>query len=538
MTKIHPRSTSLIVTAGAASTLVLAVITVFKAAESDAEVEIAPMVLGNIFTEGAEPSVEIESAAESAIWTVADYWGREVAAGELVFDDDSDKARLRLPLDASGHYKLAVRPGDGDESATAYTELALTPDTDRAGAGRDDFVYGAQTHFGHGWDTRLAALAVRIGVERVRDAQQWQEIETAENVYDFSVLEGRYQNYMDELDEHGLDQITEFGLYNANHDDGATPHTDAGRAAFAAFVGEVMDHYGDQIKQVGVLNEPNLPKFGDVGDGPADARPDYYAKLAEVVYEAVKRKRPDVTVAAPEVAAGHQGTDTWMPWLEEFFANDGLDHLDVLALHPYQKGCGDAKWCPPEEGVVQDMAAVRDLMDEYGAGDVPIWATEAGWRADQVSEREQSAYLPRLYVLAQEAGVESLSWYNLADHASGPFGLVRGDDDPLGDYTPRPSYVAYSVMTDQLAGLDYDGRDDSPADVRSYRYEGHGDDVRVMWSPEREQDVRIAVDDPVKVTDTMGVTHTLEPQNGLVTVPLGGDVVYVHCGNCPIETGK
>ncbi|TDE09856.1 glycosyl hydrolase [Jiangella asiatica] len=492
------------------------------AAAEPVTVTIGHTTPGNVFASDAVPSFDVSTAAPQVSWTAHDYWGQEVATGTTPTVDGH--AHLRVEVDVPGYFELRVEAADTEAAEAVETSFAVLAPASRSAT--DPVRFGVQTHFAHGWDPGIIVpLLTNIGVQTVRDAQQWQLIETSPGGYDFGVEDGRFEEYMEALAEHSVEPLINFGLYNPNHDGGATPYTEEGRQAFARFVQEVLAHYGDQIGQVGVYNEPNSLKFGDRGDGPADARPDYHADLAQAVYEAVQEVRPDVNVVAPELLAKTQDFADGLPWLEEYLRAGGADALDVVSLHPY-RAC-----CTPET-LPDDIADVRRLMDENGAADAPIWFSELGWptndKSEHTTERAQAQYLPRSYVLAFSAGVERFYWYNFMDHNSGPFGLLRRPGDPRGDYTPKPSYVAYGVMTAQLSGLSYEGPERAPDGVRSHRFGDGTTTVRTMWAPDADTPVRLMTNKPIQVTDTMGVTRTITPYRGSVSLTLTGDPLYVR----------
>lgn len=108
------------------------------------------------------------------------------------------------------------------------------------------------------------------------------------------------------------------------------------------------------------------------------------------------------------------------------------------------------------------------------------------------------------------------------------FGIIRYATDPVGRYTPKPAYVAYSVVTRQLDGTTYvKDDDDLPDGVRSCVFEDStGTPTRVMWSPGKRQDVTLDVDQPVEVTDLTGSSAHYGAR-GQVSLTLGDDVVYV-----------
>lgn len=491
-------------------------------------VEIGQTELGNVFVRDARPTFEVTTSASEVNWKIRDYWGGQVSSGTLAVPGAS--ATLKPPLGRNGYYELDVSVGGG---GSAQTTFAIVPPEGRAGV--EDFVFGMQSHFGQasgGWNAAVTPLIATAGVEAVRDAQPWQIIEVDKGVYDFTVQNGRFETYMAELKKHGIEPVSAFGLANDNYDNGATPHSTEGHRAFGRFAAEVLKHYGDQVQRAGVYNEPNLLKFGDYGDGPADALPENYFKLLRATHNAIDAERPDVTVAGPELAAGVGRVGTWKPWLEEFFQLGGLDYLDVVSVHPYRIG-------NQPEGLAGHLNHVRELMDQYGGGNKPLWITEQGWPTDRVSKEEQASVLPRTYVLGIAAGVERFNWYNFMDTGRNSFGVIHGGNDPLGRFVPKPSFVAFTVMTKQLSGTTYQARDKAPAGVHSHRFGTNARPLRVMWSQDGNQNVSLKTQEPVRVSDAMGATRTLEPVNGQVSLTLTDNVTYVRGNiNAIVQGGK
>lgn len=485
-------------------------------ADAQATLDIEQTTIGNVFDKGQVPAFDVSTSESEISWTVHDHWGSKVGTGTEQVSNGS--IQLKPAPNAVGYYELTVTAGDGDAAKSAETRYAVMPPVERSDA--DNFTYAMQTHFAHGWSRELIGLMDKLGVESARDAQQWQSIETGKGQYDFGVFEGRYEKYMAKLEEHGIDPFTQFGIYNANYDNGATPHTEEGQLAYGAFVQEVLSHYGEQIKGIGVYNEPNQGKFGDHGDGPADAQPGNYFNLLKRTDQSIDRQ--NITVAGPELAAGATRHDAWYPWLKKFFELGGLDYLDVVTVHPYRDRC-----CPPAHKLEEDLADIRELMKQHGGGNKPIWFTEQGWSSNLVSPETQAAYVPQSITLARSHGVERHYWNALMDVQNGSYGLLRWGKSPYGPFVPKPAYVSYAVMVNQLAAKPFETTDDTPPGVTSLRFGSGNQATRVMWAPDRPRDVALSTQQPLRVTDLMGKTRTLEPVNGVVSLSLSGEPLYV-----------
>jgi hypothetical protein len=559
------------------------------AAQEEPIVTIGQDTFGNVFAEGDTPTFRLTTSQSQPVdvhWVARDYWGDEVADGDATVPPGG--LELAVQVDTVGYYDLIVTAEGAQPAESSFAVVRPVN-----GGASDDVRFGMQTHFSQGYDRRLVGVLETIGVATVRDSQPWQNIEvcpgtqpgdrpTCDETEDR--FNGPVRAYMERLGAAGIEPLTNFGLGNPNYDAGwedpppvdtdgddepdedpppvwraYTPHTSEGRKAFERYVGRVLDEYEGEvaIDQVGVYNEPNLCRFGDWGDrvdgnwgngGTANARPGAHRDIARSVDDAVPA---DVTVVGPDLFAPVQQRRPpcntrdpwgWRSWLEDYFAAGALEELDAVSLHPYRLS-------RPPEGLTEDqIEPVRELIERFDTDDdsapPPIWITEQGWRTEEgrdnaVTEETQAAYLPRTYITAMAAGVERFYWYNLKDHDSGAFGLVRrplGDAPEFVDNTPKPSLVAYAVMTDQLTGLDWRGQDPNLGQVESHRFGPDQDPVRVMWVPRGRTEVTLRADEPVRVTDIMGGTETHRPDaEGEVTVTLTLDenVRYVH-GNVEV----
>lgn len=510
-------------------------------ARADTEVTLSQTTLGNVFVAGETPTVRVQTAATDVTWSVYDFWGNEVDCA--THDVPGAGAALPLPvIKTTGFYELRVTADGGCGDAADSTSIGLLPTP--SGPADDGFTYSVQAQFSKGWSTEIIPLMSKAGVEGVRDAQVWNQIETSKGTYDFQVDDGRFQDYMDRLKEAGIEPHVGLGLKHPAYDNGCTPESEEAQEAFGRFAQEVVNHYRGQVTAVGIYNEPNTKATNQrCGDQSEVSR---HLGIARAVYDAVQDADYEAKVTAPELAEGTPKLDKALGWLQDYADGEGLESLDIASLHTYRPvnspdGEPQPEGPEPEGLVRQQIAPVRDLLNDHSAGGTPIWITEMGWQSGtpDIGEANQARYLTRAHVLAMGAGVERFNWYYLMDSGPPPrtFGLVRGEDnDALGPYTPKPSYVAYAVMTSQLSGRSYDSRDDgTPAGVHSHRFTGTAEPLRVMWTEQGTHTFRLATDEPVRVADLMGRTRTLQPTGGEVRLAVSEDPQYVH-GDIPLPT--
>ena len=306
---------------------------------------------------------------------------------------------------------------------------------------------------------------------------------------------------------------------------------------------------------------PYIELGNELNHGGVKAR-DYIEGLLRPVHEIMRQTHPEGKVMSMGLGGVQKG------WLDEFVQAGGMELIDVLSVHP---GCHPRA---PEfwEGW-RGWVFRPQMLDAYRAarehGGTDVWITEAYAPTPPgrsgLDVRTSADYLVRTYVCSMALGVKVIEWYQFQDgvwFAQRPrpddieynFGLV------YTDLTPKPAYIAYGVMTEQLEGARCRGRLDLGADdLYGVRFERDDGAVDVLWSyrekhetdipwwpPEQYKDdsrrpgepweerwkqaapAALAADGPVAVTDLMGNTRTLAAQEGRVELALTGSPVYVR----------
>ncbi|MFI7469148.1 sugar-binding protein [Nonomuraea sp. NPDC049646] len=471
--------------------------------------------VGNVFVQPTQPSFDVTSRGDALTWTVRDLSGVQVAAG------GGTPGTLAVPVARPGHYRLSVTAtAAGTAIATKETAFAvLTPFT-----ATGDSPFGVAGHFTRAdWGAPggdLLELGAKAGVRTVRDDAFWESIEKTEGVYEY----GRYDPLHATLDAEGMRWLPIAAYTNPHHDGNATPYTDAGRAAYAAYASALIGRY--DLPWIEVYNEFNIG-FGDRGNGPADSRADYYFPLLKATYEKVKADHPQVTVVGPASAG------VPLAWLEELFKLGALKYLDAVSIHPYV-------YPGTPESAAKSIDDLDALVRKYNNGrSKPIWITEQGWPthtdARGVTEAVQAAYVVRAHVTALAKGVQRFFWYDFMNDGTDPalnednFGLVRNTADASGRWTPKPGYVAYAAMTRQLTGAAHVRQEAEGRQL--FRKDGH--DLRVLWSA-KPATVSLRTDAPLTVTDLAGASEVLRPLAGRVTLSLSSDPIYVR-GDAVLE---
>lgn len=273
----------------------------------------------------------------------------------------------------------------------------------------------------------LAAAAKELGVDYVRIAIPWPDVEPEQGPYDWQ----KADYTVDLFDRLGLAVLPILWGFPGWANGGkpanvATFATPLGFSAWRGYIHQVTTRYEFEYVEVG--NEPNIHGFMSPPD------PIHYAKLVQSAYY----------VSLSKIVAGAvAGCD--LTFLRSCFANKMLDYCDVISYHPYPETLYpsleptiDAGWWIFRTRQPRDsFAALTKLVKEYGSA--PIWATEVGWTTAgwaSVNEHQQAEYVGRSVAEYRKLGLDSYCYFQLWDEyppgswwvgREAGFGLLRYD---------------------------------------------------------------------------------------------------------------
>jgi len=353
-----------------------------------------------------------------------------------------------------------------------------------------------------------------LGVSWARLDISWADVEQTQGQYTFT----KFDPFMQQLAQTGINPLVILDYQNPLYDSGYTPYDTAGYTAFANYSKAVLNHYGSQIKFVEVWNEPNGGWFDSgpckqmlAGQTRAEQTPSCYEQLLQYTYQAVKSIRPDVTVVGGVL---YQVDATY---LEAVFKAGGLQYMDVISDHPYSSS--------PEAGAVdQQEISLENLIKQYNNGNPkPIWITEVGWQSSSTDQQTQADYLVRSAVLALSAGVQKYFWYDFYPD-DGTFGLLNAPD-ASGQYTPKPAFTAYKVLTQQLNNLTFVRSEAIGSGIYDRLFTNN---TRILWSTGGSQLITLLTSHQLTITAMNGTQQLITPTNGMVSLTLSADPIYVQ----------
>gem|GEM_PF-3483447 len=128
---------------------------------------------------------------------------------------------------------------------------------------------------------------------------------------------------------------------------------------WSAFVDSVITHYGAEVTDWEIWNEPNIDRFW-----PKTAPVEGFFEIVKRSYQIIKQKRPQANV----LLGGMANQPSAFIFLERLAALGVADYCDAIAYHPYNIA---------GEELLPILQQIRGIFP----ASKPIWITEYGWSA-------------------------------------------------------------------------------------------------------------------------------------------------------------
>ncbi len=339
---------------------------------------------------------------------------------------------------------------------------------------------------------------------------------------------------------------------------------------FGEFVYQLVSRYADVTPYWVFYNEQDQKATvpNDAG-GCWGGHGAEYAQMLAVAWDAAHGADPDAQVIFGAVAyepAWDKG-NTWDPFfLRDAFqymqANQrpsGYDYVDIIAANQYNflRDDWDRGLPTYQEIIAKFRYSSNDGyfdVDQPNAYSVYKWQSvydlnkpmASGEVGEQVSlgcggdldrcEELQARQAVHVNVRGMAAGLKIICWYTLVDKPDGlQYGLLRGD------LTPRPSYTAYQVLTQQLDGYVFDEQlviyrnSTKQPYIQAYRFDKGGVKKLVLW---RDDGWKLKdQDESAEVTMTVSAAELGTGWTGRlrVTDKQGGVNTYGYLGATSVD---
>ncbi|HWD82298.1 MAG TPA: sugar-binding protein [Kribbella sp.] len=459
-----------------------------------------------VFQQGSG-NVTLTSTAPSVAWSITDDQYLPVASG------NTTNGTISTASLGPGFYNLRLTAG----STVVGTTLAVIPPLP-AGTQSPTGRWGVNTHMAHYYDLsgaliRTLALA---GFSHIRESLEWRSIESG-TPGNYAVP-AQYDAMMADAKANGLTPLLGTGYKNPLYDGGHTPSTPEGLAAYGRYQSWWLQHFAGTTNDIGTYNEYYMSGFNDSACGVTGA---CFVPLMKAAYEQTHADNPNANVLAD---VGPNSGDT--SFRDQVLALGGLNYVDTIDAHIYTFG-------GPEGNLDTQIQSLRAAADTNGGAGKPIWISEQGYPTAPSfggSMLDQARKSIRNDTLMIANNVGQFYWYdalndgtNLDDKES-TFGLLQAPAGPIAGMAPKPALVAKATTIRALSGLTYSGRDNLAAPLYSYRF----GTTRVLWSTATgTSSVNLSTTSPLQVTDLYGHQTTLTPTNGVVTMTVDQDPVFV-----------
>lgn len=373
----------------------------------------------------------------------------------------------------------------------------------------------------HTYTTAALDKIAAAGIKVIRKDLCWACVEVNGKM-SFS----QYDTVMADLAARGMSVLWILDYGHPNHG-GATPQTDADRAAYAAFAKAAATKYKSaRVTGYEVWNEPNLAAYWPNPDANA------YGALFNVTQAAIR----SVDSSANVVTAGIAGID--YNYIYKMVGSRQVFGATAVGLHPYRRNA--------PESYAADVQPLLKVLRTGGMG-AGVWDTEWGYSsygdfdakvygngADPRAQRRQGQLALRkvLTNIALNTPVSVL--YSLMDSGTNAtdreqnFGLLRSDGaDKPAIVGLRSLYAAQNNRV--LKGF----LPEVPPNLHVLRWDGSADQAFVIWTDRTNGSYSVtlpAKTGSVKLWDGTAITPALSGTQKLITVSESDGPVFVTVG--------
>ena len=325
---------------------------------------------GNIFMADETPTVELAAHCTRAVdlrvnVEITDCWDRVVREEVLAFAcraGGTVRKPIALKALRKGFFRVTASLPGRAEVLPAKLRLAKVEPLQKLFAGQDG-PFGI--NHASPPDSRLELMRV-AGITWVRDwTLKWHQVQPTEGAaFDFEMGDRQINRVL----KHGMRVLcvlphpatpwcttapADLPRTGRSREFRRTlSHMPADLGKFGAYVRACVQHFKDRVKVWEILNEPGYMK------------PEDYAKLLEVAYDAAKAADPTCKV----IGGCGAGPASALAWYRTLFEHDGLKHMDFVNLHPYPNRA-------PGSAYEKSLAAFNECMDGIDRR-LPIWNTE------------------------------------------------------------------------------------------------------------------------------------------------------------------
>lgn len=399
---------------------------------------------------------------------------------------------------------------------------------------------GIATNYGHGYydPDKMIPLNKNAGIATDRDYLAWVQYNKSSGW----TLPDRYTRWADKTANEGIDKILQVTSVSMLESENAIPKTDDEIRDFCEYALKVAQNTDAEYLEI--FNEINLSSA---------VTPEEYAKLLIAVSDKVKQGS-DKKICAMATARAGQSARTWIEnVLKAIQSNSRVpsEIIDAISVHPYKlynlsPETGTNPSNGEYDGTLHDqLSFTREMLNNYGLNDAPLFATEFGWTAnpawsswakidDRLTEIGQAQYSIRGLALMYN-DLDKICFYTMTDLTNqgdyeNHFGLVKpwcGVEIP---YEAKPSYLALSAFNSIIGNAK---KTAEKADGKFHDVAFSGDtDVHILWN--ESSTVEYAFNSgskALRVYDMYGNPTVMTSSTGVYKLTLSPSPIYAESIN-------
>jgi hypothetical protein len=290
-----------------------------------------------------------------------------------------------------------------------------------------------------------------------------------------------------------------------------------GTEPYLSGVTQIVEAFENQVEYWEGLNEPN----GDYSNG-AD-----FVPVMRDFYNTVKAVNPNLKVLGPAIVTVDPGT---MTWLNQFFAAGGGQYIDAFSFHAYNMVNRDLTLAR------ETLTGLKNLLDKYGLGNIPIWQTEQGYMAAVYGDYEpenQGEWEMLEQMAFEQAGIpkEQDVYFYDTSHGFWDFPTFFENNDGSLD----PAAALMRVWSEELYGTNFSQAYDFGADGNNTYigslFSGPGKNVAVFMTggaTDGQVNLDVTGGASLRVVDAFGNVSTVPVVAGTATIGVPILPVYVE----------
>ncbi|MDQ2730841.1 MAG: discoidin domain-containing protein, partial [Armatimonadota bacterium] len=283
-------------------------------------------------------------------------------------------------------------------------------------------------------------------------------------------------------------------------------------AVYEAMAFALVSRYKDRCHTWEVENEPNFTYS-----------PDNYVKQALIPFSTgAKRADPACVVMGPDCVSLKQTLE----FMGAVYSLGAAHYLDNISTHSYP-GPGES-W--EQFGNTATIPELRRLMAAHGDAAKPLWQTEQGYAWDNSPQSEAARYTVRQFLQGWRMGIlpEHQYYFYPQWHGFEDWYLQGSGEEGSRD-SWLPGGAALRFLAENTHGMTYAGDIPSPyKGIYLSRFTGPDEDVVAAWTFDFPTVLRIRASGLTRVVGYMGNPVAAPPVNGVVSLSLSGEPIYIH----------